>query len=169
VKVHNPFAYLSDVVDSQTQALNIVPFTQFASDLAAGTLPAYSFVIPNNSSNSHDCPPTMSTCTLADTLQYSDNWLKTNIALLFDNTDFQQHGLLIITWDESRTNTTVNGGGHVATVLAGADVKPGFKSTTFYQDQSLLQLMLHVIGVKTYPNQAATAPDMGESFSKPLP
>src|SRR5205085_8818834 len=46
VKVHNPFAYLTDVVDHHSQALNIVPFTQFATDLAAGTLPAYGFVIP---------------------------------------------------------------------------------------------------------------------------
>lgn len=29
--------------------------------------------------------------------------------------------------------------------------------------------MMRALGVTTYPNQAATAPDMGEFFSKPLP
>ena len=46
-KVHNPFAYMTDVLNSPTQAGKIVPFSQFASDLAANTLPNFSFVVPN--------------------------------------------------------------------------------------------------------------------------
>ncbi len=169
VKVHNPFAYISDVVNDPTQVDNIVPFTQLASDLTAGTLPNYAFIIPNDYSNSHDCPPNMATCTLSDTLQYSDNWLKTNIAPLLASAEFQQHGLLIITWDESRTNTTVNGGGHVASVIVGAKVKPAYQSSTFYQHQSMLRLMMKAIGLTNFPNQSATAPDMSEFFAQPLP
>ncbi len=169
VKVHNPFAYIADVVNSSTQANNVVPFTQLAADITAGTLPNYAFIIPNDQSNSHDCPPNMPSCTLADTLQYSDNWLKTNLAPLLASAEFQQHGVLIITWDESRTNTTVNGGGHIATVIVGAKAKPGYQSGNLYQHQSTLRLMMEAIGVTTFPNQAATAPDMSEFFAQPLP
>src|SRR4051812_39446885 len=35
-KHHNPFAYFSDVVNSSNQKSNVVPFTQFATDLANG-------------------------------------------------------------------------------------------------------------------------------------
>jgi acid phosphatase len=168
-KVHNPFAYLSDVLGDAAQAQNIVPFTQFAADLAAGNLPNYAFIIPNNNSNSHDCPPAMASCTLSDTLKYSDGWLKTNLAPLLANSVFQQHGLLIITWDEARFDTTVNGGGHVAAVLVGASVKQGYQSSTLYQHQSMLRLMMRALGMKNYPNQAASAPEMDEFFTKPLP
>src|SRR5215470_7658762 len=46
-KRHNPFAYMSDVLNSSAQAGRIVPFSQFASDLAANTLPDFSFVVPS--------------------------------------------------------------------------------------------------------------------------
>src|SRR5256885_15198353 len=36
---HNPFAYLTDVVNSTAQQSNIVPLTQLPTDLTNGTLP----------------------------------------------------------------------------------------------------------------------------------
>ncbi len=168
MRIHNPFTYFSDVQNSSAQADNIVPFTQMAADLAAGKLPDYSFVIPNNSSNMHDCPPNMSSCTLSDVLQYGDSWLKNNIDPLLKNSDFQQSGILVITFDESN-GSTVNGGGHVATVIAGAKVKTAFQSNAFYQHQSTLRMMMKALGVTSYPNSAANAPDMDEFFTGPLP
>ena len=44
---HDPFVYFTDVQDDPAQQLNIVPFTQFAIDLAAGNLPQFSFIAPN--------------------------------------------------------------------------------------------------------------------------
>ena len=38
-KDHDPFAYFSDVLNSSTQAANIVPITQLATDIQNGTLP----------------------------------------------------------------------------------------------------------------------------------
>lgn len=168
MKIHNPFAYLSDVVNSSKQANNIVPFTQFATDLAANQLPNYIFVIPNNSSNMHDCPPNMSTCSLSDTLKYGDNWLKTNIGPLLANADFQQTGILFITFDESY-NSTTNGGGRVSTIIAGAKVKKAFQSGTLYEHQSTLRMMMNALGLSTFPGQAATAPEMSEFFTGTLP
>src|SRR2546425_5333979 len=44
---HNPVVYLTDVHDDATEAQNVVPFTQFATDLANNALPNYSFIVPN--------------------------------------------------------------------------------------------------------------------------
>jgi hypothetical protein len=38
-KRHNPLAYFSDVANSSTQSANLVPFSQFASDVASNSLP----------------------------------------------------------------------------------------------------------------------------------
>src|SRR5205807_9333765 len=43
---HNPFVYYSDVVNSAIQRQNVVPFTQFATDLANGGLPDFSYIVP---------------------------------------------------------------------------------------------------------------------------
>lgn len=165
VKVHNPFAYLSDVLNDSTEKQNIVGIDQFAADLTANQLPNYSFIIPNDNSNSHDCPPNMSTCTLADTLSYSDNWLKQELQPLI-NSPAWANTLLIVTYDES-DGSTVQGGGQVATVIAGPFIKAGYKITTAMQHESSLRLSLKALGVTVYPGQAATAPDLDDAFSTP--
>src|SRR5437764_5755950 len=54
LKHHNPFAYFSDVVGT-TQANNVVPFSQFPSDLAAGNLPDFSDRKSTRLNSSHRC------------------------------------------------------------------------------------------------------------------
>jgi len=164
VKHHNPFAYLSDVVDDLNQAKNMVPLTDLANDITAAQLPNYFFIVPDNTHNSHDCPAGMTTCTTADKLAVADQWLKANIAPLLASPAFQANGLLVITFDESVFSDPANGGGHVATVLVGSSVKSGFRSTTFYHHQSVLRLTLQSLGITTYPGAAASAPDVKEFF-----
>src|SRR3954451_77606 len=80
-KHHNPFAYVSDVVNSSNQRQNLVSFSRFKTDRDANQLPDFSFVIPNVCNDAHDC-----------SLATADNWLKTNIAPLLTTTPFQSGG-----------------------------------------------------------------------------
>jgi hypothetical protein len=172
VKRHNPFAYLSDVLESPSQANNIVPFSQFATDLANNQLPNYSFIIPNQYNNSHDCPPGIPSCTNADKLSTSDNWLSTNIAPLLASPAFQQNGLLIITYDEASSSDTANGGGRIVTVVISPRAKPSYSSTTFYQHQSTLRMTAEALGLTSFPGASATAANMLEFFdtsTSPVP
>jgi hypothetical protein len=164
IKHHNPFAYFSDVLNNSAVAGNIVPFTQFASDLQSNSLPNYSYVVPDNQHNAHDCPSGMVTCTDNDKLAAADAWLSANIGPLVSNASFQNSGLLIITFDESVVSDTASGGGQVATVIVSSKAKPGFQSSTFFQHQSVLRLMLKALGVTAFPGAAASAPDMDEFF-----
>jgi len=153
VEKHDPFAYFSDVQSNSVQADKIVPFTEFATDLAGGTLPRFSFITPNLQDDAHD-----------GTLAQADTWLQTNIAPLLLKPMFQPggSGLLIIVFDEGTDNT--NGGGQVAWVAIGPKVKPGYRSVAFYLHESTLRLILKGLGVTTFPGAAATAPDMTEFF-----
>jgi len=72
--------------------------------------------------------------------------------------------LLIITFDESVGTDTQNGGGHVATVIVSPQAKAGFQSTTLYQHQSTLRLILQGLGVSNLPGASSSAPQMGEFF-----
>ncbi|HVI77683.1 MAG TPA: alkaline phosphatase family protein [Candidatus Acidoferrum sp.] len=150
---HNPFTYLSDVQNDSTQAANIVPFTQFADDLANNALPQYSLIVPDVDNDGHD-----------GTLAQADSWLQANIAPLLANSAFQSTGLLIITFDEALQSDVDHGGGHVATLIASSQSKKGYQSQTLYQHQSTLRLILASLGIKTFPGMAATAPDMTEFF-----
>jgi phosphatidylinositol-3-phosphatase len=150
---HNPFAYLSDVVNGSTQVNNLVPFSQFASDLANNELPDFSYIVPNLLDDAHD-----------GTLPAADSWLQRNIAPLLASSIFQKDGLLIIVFDESIDSDTTNGGGHVAALIISPLGKAEFQSTTLYQHQSSLRLILEGLGVTTFPGASSTAPEMSEFF-----
>jgi phosphatidylinositol-3-phosphatase len=161
---HNPLSYFSDVRNSVTQQQNLVPFTQFATDLANHALPQYSFIVPNNDDNGHDCPDANPNCTDNQKLAAVDRWLQTNVGPLVTSSDFTaaHGGILLIVFDEAASSDTTHGGGHVAWILVGPDVKKGHVSTTLYQHQSTLRFMSEAIGLTTFPSGAATAPDMEE-------
>jgi|SRR5690348_6124566 phosphatidylinositol-3-phosphatase len=153
VKKHNPFAYLLDVRESAAQRKHMVPFSQFAKDLAGERLPQYGFIVPNLLHDAHD-----------GTLAQADSWLRTNIEPLLRIPAFQPGGraLLIIVFDEGTSNA--NGGGRVAWLAISPKAKPGYRSTVLYQHESTLRLMLTGLDVHNLPGAAATAANMDEFF-----
>src|SRR5881409_1059345 len=87
---HNIFPLLSDVANDPVQACNNVPFTQFATDLANGTLPHFSNIVPNLCNDAHDC-----------SLSTADNWLKERLPTVLSSTDFTSGRLtVVVTFDE---------------------------------------------------------------------
>ena len=156
VRRHNPFSYLSDVQNSVAQAGNIVPFTQFATDLANNTLPQYSFIAPNVDDDAHN-----------GNLAQADAWLQSNVIVPLAASPALQSTLLIITFDEGNQADLDHGGGHVATVIVSPKAKKGFQSTNTYQHQSTLRLILAGSGVNSFPGLSAVAPDMTEFFTGP--
>jgi acid phosphatase len=154
VRRHNPFSYISDVQNNPSQAANIVPFSQFASDLANNALPQYSFISPDVNNDAHN-----------GTLAAADSWLQSNIAPLLASAIFQNGGLLIITFDESEVADLEHGGGHVATVIISSKSKMQYQSQTVYQHQSTLRLVLAASGVDRFPGLAGTSQDMTEFFT----
>lgn len=150
VKRHNPFAYFTSVLNDPKQTANIVPFTQFSSDLAVGALPSVSFVVPNLLDNAHD-----------GTLEQADAWLQTNIAPLVNSGVFTKTVLMVV-FDEGDQTDIEHIGGHVAMVIAGGPVKTGYQSTTFYQHPSALRFTLDALGIGNAPGTAMIAPSMNE-------
>jgi phospholipase C len=151
-KKHDPFAYFSDVANS-SEKYNLVPFTKFASDLSGHTLPNFSFIVPNLLHDAHD-----------GSLSTADSWLKTNIAPLINSATFQKDGILVIVFDESLNSDKQHGGGHVAAIVIGPKVKPGYKSTILYQHQNTLKTMMKALGLTSFPGAAGSAPGMADFF-----
>jgi acid phosphatase len=156
VRRHNPFSYLSDVQNNSAQAANIVPFTQFATDLANNTLPQYSFIAPNVDHDAHN-----------GSLAQADTWLQSHVIVPLTASPAFQSTLLIITFDEGNQADLDHLGGHVATVIVSPKAKKGFQSSNTYQHQSTLRLILAGSGVNSFPGLSAGAPDMTEFFTGP--
>jgi len=154
---HNPFAMLSDVADNPQVANQCIwPFTQFAADLTSGTLPDFSFIVPNVNDDAHNGTP-----------QQADAWLQTNVVSpLSSYSAFTSggDGILIVDFDEAATSDTTYGGGHVPAVFWGPAAKVGYiqTSTTLYQHQSMLRTVMEALQLSDPPGAAASAPYMSE-------
>jgi phosphatidylinositol-3-phosphatase len=156
---HNPFVMLSDIADSQQVADEVIwPFSQFVTDVANGTLPEFSYIVPDMDDDAHSGTP-----------QEADSWLQANVvAPLTSTAAFQPggDGILIVDFDEAEDSDTAHGGGHVSPVFWGPNVLPGYTqtSTTVYQHQSMLRTMMEALELQNPPGAAATAPSMSEFF-----
>jgi phosphatidylinositol-3-phosphatase len=162
-KDHNPFTYFSDVLNSSSQAANVVPFTQLATDMQNGTLPDYAMIVPDFANDGHDCPNEAANCSDTDKLAHIDFWIQAKVGPLINSSAFG-NSVLIYTWDESSIDDSANGGGHIPTILIGSSVRHGFQSTTLYQHQSTLRLTMELLGITDRPGASANATDMDEFF-----
>jgi hypothetical protein len=161
VKHHNPFVYFDSVLSSEAQKANIVDFSQFSSDVGSSALPSYSFVVPDDQHNGHDCPSGGSSCPLSDRLSAIDDFLKHDIGPLLNDSSLMASTIVVVTFDESASDAT-NGGGHIPLIIAGGPIKAGFQSNTTYQFQSLLRFSLQSLGQSTYPGLSNVASPMTE-------
>jgi acid phosphatase len=117
-KKHNPFIYYDDVAGSPARCSKLVGFKQLSADLRGGQLPTYGWISPNLCDDGHDCGVTG-----------GDRFLARTVPSLLR--ELGPHGFLVLTWDEGSSDAGCCGGaaqgGHIATILAGPDVRRGVR------------------------------------------
>jgi hypothetical protein len=156
---HDPYAMLSDIANNAAVANRVIwPFTQFATDVANGTLPEFSFIVPNIQDDAHNGTP-----------HQADIWLQSKVILPLSNSPAfvpGGDGVLVVDFDEAANSDGRHGGGRVPAVLWGPKVKPGYTQTsnTVYQHPSMLRTIMETLGLPNPPGAAAGAPSMGEFF-----
>ncbi|HLX89189.1 MAG TPA: alkaline phosphatase family protein [Acidimicrobiales bacterium] len=138
---HNPPPYFSTLAGCPTFD---VPYPQLSSDLAANTLPAFSFVTPNVIDDMHD-----------GTIQDGDTWLSNNLPTIFNSSAYQSGSTAVfITWDEGEGGTsndcaqnTTDVGCQVATIVATPSTAPGTVSGTLFNHYSMLKTTEDLLGL----------------------
>jgi len=159
---HNPLSYFTDTC-APSQKYNIVPFSQFAKDIANNSTPNYTFISPNIYHDAHD-----------GTLAAADKWLSQQVPKILARPEFQSggDGLLFVIWDEGTLRTdnrcsatdSTGCGGRLAILVIGPKVKHGFKSQTLYHHLNLLRTVCDAFGFTSCPGGAATVKPMADFF-----
>ena len=148
---HNPPPYFTTLAGCSTLD---VPYTQLATDLKAGKLPAFSFVTPNLIDDMHDG-------TIAD----GNAWLSNNLPVILNSTEYKSGSTAVfVTWDEGEggvaTNcarNTLDVGCHVATLVISPSTVVGTKSKTLFNHYSLLRTAENLLGLPTLGLAASNA------------
>lgn len=156
---HNPPPYFTSL--SGCSSFD-VPYTQLSSDLAANTLPSFSFVTPNLIDDMHDG-------TVAD----GDNWLANNLPTILNSSEYQSGTTAVfITWDEGSggssgedcaTNTS-DQSCHVSTIVVSPSTAAGSQSATLFNHYSLLATTEQLLGLP-YLGLASSAATMTGAFN----
>ena len=151
VKRHNPAPWYSGVANHRSKQNNMVPFTQFAKDLAAHKLPSYSLIVPNLLHDAHD-----------GTLAMADDWLKQYIPPVLVSPYFKPggSGVMFITFD----NGDGDHQGQVFTAVIGPNVIRGIKVGKEFRHENTLRTMMELLSFTHFPGNAATAAPMNEFF-----
>ena len=156
---HNPPPYFSTLAGCGTQD---VPYTQLAHDLAAGTLPAFSFITPNLLDDMH-------TGTIAE----GDKWLAVHLPAILGSHEYTSGSTVVfITWDEGHHGTVgeqcvtnkTDESCHVATIVISPSTKPGTMSATPFNHYSLLGTAEQLLGLPAL-GRAAAFPTMTSAFN----
>jgi phosphatidylinositol-3-phosphatase len=151
VKRHNPAPWYSDVAYDGPKQKNMVPFTEFAKDLAARRLPNYSLIVPNLLHDAHD-----------GTLRMADLWLKQYISPILLSPYFRVggDGVMFITFDNGNGDHQ----GQVFTAVIGKSVIPGVKVDKAFRHENTLRTMMELMGLKHFPGASRNAAPMREFF-----
>jgi phosphatidylinositol-3-phosphatase len=156
---HNPPPYFTSLSGCSTFD---VPYTQLASDLSAGTLPAFSFVTPNLIDDMHD-----------GTIAQGDSWLSSNLPTILNSSEYQSDSTAVfITWDEGTggssgencASNTSDNSCKVATLVISPSTVAGSTSATLFNHYSLLGTAEQLLGLPAL-GQASAFPTMTSAFN----
>jgi acid phosphatase len=159
---HDPFMMYKDIVSNPAKCdSHVVNFTAWNSDVAAGKLPNYALVVPNNTNDGHDT-----------NISVANSWLQSWLPPLINSTLFR-NTVFFLTFDEGTSNLGINGtvgGGHIYMAAVSPYSADGYNSTKQYDDYDLLTTSEWLLGLgRTGHNDNwTTHPPMKDLFSFPV-
>jgi phosphatidylinositol-3-phosphatase len=122
---HDPFPYYGNRCPPQ-----VVNFSRFSADMKSGDVPRFVWITPNLCNDGHDCSTAV-----------ADRWMSQVVPQILATAAWQQHGVLLITWDEGEDSAN-----HVLTLVVRPNMQPSV-SNRYYDHYSLLATIEDILGV----------------------
>jgi len=136
-KKHDPFMYYRRIVDDPAACDRVVPLSRLAADEGGGTLPRFVWITPNLCHDMHDC-----------SVATGDRFLSGLVPALLRA--LGPRGVLFLTWDEGSSDAEccrLASGGHITTIVAGAEARPGAVLDQPVDHYSVLQTIEDLLGL----------------------
>ncbi len=148
-KKHDPFMYFPSIRET-SRCRSVVPGTRLNADLRGRQLARFDWVTPDLCNDAHDCG-----------LGAADRYLAGIVPKILPA--LGPHGFLVLTFDEGVSSQ--QGGGRVATILLGHDVRRGAKVHVPYTHYSLLRSFEDSFGL-AHLRAARRATPLRAAFSR---
>src|SRR5262249_4512023 len=154
---HNGMPYFADMQDSPARLRQMVPGSQLSTDAAAGRLPNFSYIVPDQCTDMHGSPPWCEDS--GDIGDVNDNrlvsdgdaYIGSTVADIMHGPQWRTgNNAIVITFDEGDDTAGccgVPGAGRVATVVITNHGPRGLRDATPYSHYSLLATMEQAFGL----------------------
>ncbi len=140
---HLPFISFRNIQNSPSRCARIVKSEEFFTDVNQGTLPNFSFFVPNQESDGHDTG-----------VKFADKWYSNTFGPLLKDPKFRDNTLLITTFDEG----TSKGSNQIYLTFWGPSVKPNNKVKTKVGFYNLLSTIEEIFGLGNLGRKDTTSP-----------
>jgi hypothetical protein len=182
---HNPMVYFTDTnggCDTSTSnplRLNYAPLQQLALDLANNTVADYTWITPDQFNDQHTTLangygqyPNSGSALDSARIAQGDNFLARVVPLIMSSDAYQDHGLIVLWWDESEGGD--DSSRTLPFIIISQDVHQNvngapYSNTIQYSHSSFLRTMQEIFNVDPprYPwlGGAATALDLSDLFA----
>ena len=170
---HNPFVWYQDVYSPASYCdSHDVGFGPLSTDLAAGTMPSYALIVPNQT---HDAHNLCSGPAWETRVSCGDAWLRGFLSpILNSSAAWVRSTAFLITYDEANLSDTrgyknTTGGGIVYTAMVGPCATPHYLSDTPYSLFSVLTTTEWLLGLghTGHHDSWATYPPLKSFFNNP--
>jgi phosphatidylinositol-3-phosphatase len=155
---HNPFVSYQDVQTNPARMANIVDFSQFSTDLANNSVPAYSWISPDQCHDMHGRAATPSDpCDFSQVqslIATGDTFLSQTVSAIMNSRAWNGNSVIFIAWDESDftgsgfqgfgddsgccNSVPGQGGGHVLAITISHSDHSSRTSNVAYNHYSML-------------------------------
>ena len=139
---HVPFISYKSVQTNAARCGNLQEAAALWNDVKNGTVPDYSFYVPDQDNDGHDTD-----------VQFADRWLERTFGPLIQNPQFMKDMTLILTFDEDDGGL----GNHIYTTFYGDAVNHGAVSGVKYNHYNMLRTIEDGMGLGNLGQNDATA------------
>ena len=155
---HNPMVFFDDVTgDLAYCSQHERPLSELAGDLSAGPVARYNFITPDLCHDMHDnCAPAN------NAIEQGDLWLSSTIPAILASAAYRDHGLILITWDESELFDLPIGLIALSPLAKGN----GYFNQVPYTHSSTLRSLQEIFQVTPLLGDAANATDLSDLFKQ---
>lgn len=146
---HNGFPNFAHIQQSTTEQQKMVPITQLNQDLSSGTVPNFSYIVPDHCHDMHGSPPSCfdsgpSNSTTDTTLvSQADSYVNTLVTAITGSAMWSTgQNAIVVTFDEGNKASSA-----IATVVITNNGPRGVRDNTSYNHYSLLLSVEQAFGL----------------------
>ena len=158
---HNPMVFFDDVTDGRDPysphcLAHVRPYEELAGNLATGNVARYNFITPDLCSDMHDSVG----CATPDQVGNGDAWLSREVPMIMASKEYQEGGVIFITWDESEGAEDEP----IGLIALSKYAKPGYAGMIKYNHSSLVRTVQDIFAIRPYMRDANNVAGLDDLF-----